>query len=230
MAKRTTIILIDDLDQTESDDIETVKFGFDGKHYEIDLNDNNRIELQNMLQKYIDAATLDRQAVMGSISSGSPARRKYGSGPVRRDTKDIREWLRGQGIEIGDRGRIPKEYMARWEDSTGGERQPRRTAADVAAEQQARAAARQGTSQSAQPALQAAQNTPPPVGNPKAIDLPETADEASGEPSDADLIAVYNDTINKGKKAATKLSAPQRRNAEQYWEARQAAKKTAVSA
>jgi hypothetical protein len=47
----------------------------------------------------------------GAASSG---RRKYGTGPVRRDTKHIREWLRGEGVEISDRGRIPTDLMNRY--------------------------------------------------------------------------------------------------------------------
>lgn len=113
MAKRTTVVIHDDLDQSEG--ARTIKFGLDGKTYEIDLSPKHEEELRKVLQKYLDAAS-------PVVPYGTPAatRRKYGTGPVRRDTKHIREWLREAGIDISDRGRIPKEYMARYEAANPG--------------------------------------------------------------------------------------------------------------
>jgi hypothetical protein len=47
-------------------------------------------------------------------NAAATGRRKYGTGPVRRDTKHIREWLRSEGVEISDRGRIPTDLMKRY--------------------------------------------------------------------------------------------------------------------
>lgn len=47
-------------------------------------------------------------------AGGSDGRQKYGTGPARNDTKHIREWLRSQGVEISDRGRIPTDLMNRY--------------------------------------------------------------------------------------------------------------------
>jgi hypothetical protein len=106
MAKRTTVVIHDDLDQSEG--ARTVKFGLDGKVYEIDLSPKHEEELRNALKKFLDAAS--------SVSGPAAAtRRKYGTGPVRRDTKHIREWLRTEeGVEISDRGRIPIDLMNRY--------------------------------------------------------------------------------------------------------------------
>lgn len=52
--------------------------------------------------------------------SASDGRRKYGSGPTRNDTKHIREWLRSQGVEISDRGRIPTDLMGRYNGAHPG--------------------------------------------------------------------------------------------------------------
>ncbi|GAA2034791.1 Lsr2 family protein [Catenulispora yoronensis] len=107
MAKRTTVVIHDDLDGSEG--AGTVKFGLDGKSYEIDLSEGHEKELRKVLEKYVSAATL----VTGQ-NAASSGRRKYGTGPARRDTKHIREWLRSQGVEISDRGRIPTEHMNRY--------------------------------------------------------------------------------------------------------------------
>ena len=107
MAKRTTVVIHDDLDGSEG--ASTVKFGLDGKSYEIDLSEAHEKELRKALEKYVGAATQ-----VSAHNAAAGGRRKYGTGPVRRDTKHIREWLRSQGVEISDRGRIPTDLMNRY--------------------------------------------------------------------------------------------------------------------
>ncbi|MBS2534913.1 Lsr2 family protein [Catenulispora sp. NF23] len=108
MAKRTTVVIHDDLDGSEG--ASTVKFGLDGKSYEIDLSEAHEKELRKALDKYLAAAS----QVTGASAAAS-GRRKYGTGPARRDTKHIREWLRNvEGVEISDRGRIPTDLMNRY--------------------------------------------------------------------------------------------------------------------
>lgn len=112
VAKRTTVVVQDDLDGTEG--ATTVKFGLDGRSYEIDLSEKNEKALRKALEKYLGAAT---QVAKTPATGG---RQKYGTGPARRDTKHIREWLRGQGVEISDRGRIPTDLMQRYEAANPG--------------------------------------------------------------------------------------------------------------
>lgn len=107
MAKRTIEVFHDDLDGSEG--ASTVKFGLDGKSYEIDLSEAHEKELRKALEKYVGAATQ-----VTAHNAAATGRRKYGTGPVRRDTKHIREWLRSQGVEISDRGRIPTDLMNRY--------------------------------------------------------------------------------------------------------------------
>lgn len=107
MAKKTTVEVFDDLDGSK--DAATVKFSLDGKQYEIDLSGKNEKQLRTTLEKYVAAATPVRTS---AIVAG---RRKDNAAPVRRDTKHIREWLRGQGVEISDRGRIPTDLMQQYE-------------------------------------------------------------------------------------------------------------------
>lgn len=92
-----------------------MKFGLDGRSYEIDLSEKNEKALRKALEKYLDVAT---QVAKSPAAAGG--RQKYGTGPVRRDTKHIREWLRGQGVEISDRGRIPTDLMQRYEAANAG--------------------------------------------------------------------------------------------------------------
>jgi hypothetical protein len=56
MAQKTIVQLIDDLDGTSSDSIETVTFGLDGVVYEIDLSDDNAEALRDNLSEFITSA------------------------------------------------------------------------------------------------------------------------------------------------------------------------------
>ena len=52
MARQTSIAYVDDLDGSKA--TETVKFGLDGKTYEIDLNKKNAAVLRKAIATYID--------------------------------------------------------------------------------------------------------------------------------------------------------------------------------
>lgn len=111
MAKKTTVILVDDLDGTEikKGKGETVYFALDGVSYEIDLKESSAAGLRDALQPYIDGG---RRVARGTRSplSGRPSRSS------REDLGAVREWLRAHGHTVSDRGRIPasllEEYRA----------------------------------------------------------------------------------------------------------------------
>ncbi|MEY9911861.1 hypothetical protein ABIA35_008118 [Catenulispora sp. MAP12-49] len=114
MARKTTIEVFDDLDGSK--DATTVKFSLDGKQYEIDLNGKNEKQLRAALEKYVAAAT----PVRASASAIVAGRVKSKGTLLRRDTKHIRAWLRDQGVEISDRGRISTDLMQRYESAHSG--------------------------------------------------------------------------------------------------------------
>lgn len=101
MAQRIIHQLVDDLDGTvlEVGEGETVRFGIDGRGYEIDLSSANAEQLHEVLAPFIAA---------GRKSQGSqaPSGRSRSS---KRDVDAIRVWARENGHEISDRGRIPLE-------------------------------------------------------------------------------------------------------------------------
>lgn len=109
MAQRIIHQLVDDLDGTvlEVGEGETVRFGIDGRGYEIDLSPANAEQLHEALAPFIAAG---RKATGGQ----APISR---SKTVKRDVDAIREWARANGHEIADRGRIPldveRAYNAR---------------------------------------------------------------------------------------------------------------------
>lgn len=99
MAQRTIHQLIDDVDGSllEDGQGETVRFGLDGKAYEIDLSDVNADKLRRELAPFIKA---------GRRLGRSTSPRRRGAG---RDVDAIRAWARENGHQVGDRGRIPAD-------------------------------------------------------------------------------------------------------------------------
>ena len=57
MAQRTITTLVDDLDGTDlgPGSGETIRFGVDGRAYEIDLSDDNAAAFREVLRPYTDA-------------------------------------------------------------------------------------------------------------------------------------------------------------------------------
>lgn len=98
MARRIIHQLVDDLDGTPLDDGqgETIKFGLDGRDFEIDLSAENAGKLREVLAPFI---TVGRRQNGGTRT---PRRRESG-----RDLEAIRAWARENGYTVADRGRIP---------------------------------------------------------------------------------------------------------------------------
>ena len=110
MAQKVNVLLVDDIDGSDAD--ETIQFGLDGTHYEIDLNSDHAQDLRGQLQRYVKAA----RKVTGS--AGRPARvRKTTENDAR--NKEIRNWARERNLDVNDRGRIPAGIVAQYETENG---------------------------------------------------------------------------------------------------------------
>lgn len=105
MAKQTIVQLIDDFSGESLEDGagRTVSFALDGAQYEIDLSTSNIEELQQVLQRYIDAA----RRVGSSPRKTTAGRRVRGAAEL----QEIRAWARANGHEVSDRGRLPEAVL-----------------------------------------------------------------------------------------------------------------------
>jgi hypothetical protein len=108
MAQKVQVTLIDDLDG-ESQADETIAFAIDGQAYEIDLNAANAASMRDLLAPYVAAA---RKAGRGRAST-SARRTRGGDGKV----AEIRAWAREQGLPVNERGRIPADLAAKFEEA-----------------------------------------------------------------------------------------------------------------
>lgn len=114
MAKRTTVTLVDDIDQGDAD--ETVEFGVDGATYEIDLSDANAAKLRDALGDYVaNARRLGGRRRAGRVASPPTSSAESSSRPSsptrvdREQNQAIRAWARSQGLTVSNRGRIAAE-------------------------------------------------------------------------------------------------------------------------
>ena len=109
MAKTTVTHITDDLDGSK--DASEVAFSFDGVDYTIDLSKKNAAAMAKALKPYLDAAT----KVSGRSTRPQRTGSSRTSGP-RKDLATIREWARGQGIDVSDRGRIPAAVILQYDE------------------------------------------------------------------------------------------------------------------
>jgi Lsr2 len=113
MAQKVMVTLVDDLDGSEAE--ETVEFGLDGAFYEIDLSEDNAERLRDALSEYVEHARRQagRKRLAGRVSVGRAPRTASAD---REQNQAIREWARKQGMNVSDRGRIPKEVTDAYND------------------------------------------------------------------------------------------------------------------
>ena len=116
MAKQTIVTLVDDLDGSSSDSVETVNFGLDGVSYEIDLNEDHADELRNRLAEFVGSAQRTGGRLRRGAATVTP--NATGSGRRREQTQAIREWANKNGYEVADRGRIPAAVIEAFEART----------------------------------------------------------------------------------------------------------------
>ncbi|WP_119697591.1 histone-like nucleoid-structuring protein Lsr2 [Microbacterium halotolerans] len=105
----TRYIVVSDL--SGEYEAESVRVGFDGTWYELDATESERVELEKTLRPYLQVG---RKST--STSSRTPTARVVP--PMRhRERAAIREWARGQGFTIADRGRIPYRIWRAYQEA-----------------------------------------------------------------------------------------------------------------
>ncbi|WP_291478806.1 Lsr2 family protein [Corynebacterium sp.] len=128
MGRRTVITYVDDIDREElaPDEVRTVKLGYRGAEYVLDLSELNAEILAEELEPYLKAARkLPRTtAGAGSTGTGRTATGSTGSsGSSGTSAADaarngrIREWARETGREVSARGRIAADVISAYEEA-----------------------------------------------------------------------------------------------------------------
>lgn len=122
MAQKVLVELVDDLDGTASDDVETVTFGLDGAEYTIDLNEDNAERLRDVLGEFVEVA----RRTGGRMKRGTAGKKATAprltvvpTAPhrPREVTQAIRDWAHTNGHEVADRGRIPVWLLEAYDEA-----------------------------------------------------------------------------------------------------------------
>ncbi|HEX5117150.1 MAG TPA: Lsr2 family protein [Pseudonocardiaceae bacterium] len=111
MAARTVVHLIDDVDGGKAD--ETVNFSLDGVDYAIDLSRGNADGLRKTLSEFVQAG----RRTGGRATRGGKTQVKPGGD--RAQNQAIREWARRNGHQVSERGRIPADLIAAFQEANG---------------------------------------------------------------------------------------------------------------
>lgn len=99
MARKVTVLLVDDIDGTSAAD-ETVAFALDGVHYELDLAASNAEQLRTMFAQWTPYARR-----VGKAPGGKAASKPRRDG-AQDQTVAIRKWAQSEGMQVSSRGRV----------------------------------------------------------------------------------------------------------------------------
>jgi len=110
MAQKIQTLFIDDIDGGAAEG--TVRFGLDGTEYEIDLSAGHAEELRKVLANYVAHGRK-----VGGTTRRAPRGRRTGADAV--DTARVREWAKGNGYDIKDRGRVPANVVEKYKAAVG---------------------------------------------------------------------------------------------------------------
>lgn len=107
MAQKVEVTITDDINGDE--DATTVSFGYRGKTYEIDLGEKNLDRLDEALAEFIEHAR--------PVKANGAKVTRVRAGGNREQDQAIRDWARSQGLTVSDRGRIPADTQAAYEEA-----------------------------------------------------------------------------------------------------------------
>lgn len=99
MAQKVEVVLVDDLDGSAA--AETIPFGVDGRHYEIDLSAAHAHQLRQQMMAYIGKGR--------TIAPPAP----------RQEAAAIRQWAQANGYQVSSRGRLHRDIVEAYRNAAG---------------------------------------------------------------------------------------------------------------
>lgn len=110
MAKKIQETFYDDIDGSEMEAPNEVRFGIDGTNYEIDLTGENEDKLRRALAPFITAARPVRAPVNGTRNRAGSAGKMS-----RAKATKVRRWARERGLPVSERGRISAHVVEQYD-------------------------------------------------------------------------------------------------------------------
>ncbi|TKJ95540.1 hypothetical protein PlfCFBP13513_17085 [Plantibacter flavus] len=108
MAQKIVTTLVDDLDGSELKQGEgkTITFGLEGSAYEIDLSEKNEKALRTALEPFLKVARTSSKSKASTSASSTRTSKE--------ELSAARSWLRANGHDVSDRGRIPVALLEKF--------------------------------------------------------------------------------------------------------------------
>ena len=114
MARKIQVLLTCDFDDDDTPAVETVVYTYDSVTYAFEACQAHLDEFAATMDGFV--AHSRREGTSGRSRNGAPA---AAARPIRtaarEDLSSIREWARGKGFQVSDRGRIPAEIRHAYE-------------------------------------------------------------------------------------------------------------------
>jgi Lsr2 len=112
VAQRIETVFIDDLDGSEANT--TIRFGLDGAEFEIDLNTAHADEFRKTAEQYMEAG----RKVSGGARRTARSSARRGAASSGPSSSEVRDWAKGHGYDVKERGRIPAELVVKFQAAT----------------------------------------------------------------------------------------------------------------
>lgn len=112
MAQKVQVLLTCDLHGDDTPGDETLRFAFDGGGYEIDVCTAHAGQMREAFAPYVGAGRRSHVGGGSPRPSGGGSGRSRGRASIdRSQSTKVREWARGRGVKVSDRGRIPQSVL-----------------------------------------------------------------------------------------------------------------------
>jgi len=115
MAKKKIVIttIIDDMtgDELPEDQATELVFGWNNAQYRLDISKLGAAKFEKFITPYVEAGQKISTTGGRTKSSGRGTRAPSGSGRSKEELAAIRSWLRQNGHDVNDRGRIKSDLI-----------------------------------------------------------------------------------------------------------------------
>lgn len=114
MAKEVIVRLRDDVDGTDA--VETIEYTWEGVTYEIDLSEENSQKFRDQMEHWVEHSRMTERRTVRSVV---PVPEKKKATTDKEQLAAIREWARGKGLAVSDRGRVRQEIIDLYNSEAG---------------------------------------------------------------------------------------------------------------
>lgn len=117
MVQTYRVHLVDDLSKEEipEGEGESIRFSIDGQNRIIDLSTKNADKMRKAIQPFLAASRPFESSQGKAYGSSHRSKASVSSIGSAQERQQIREWAKGRGMRVSDRGRISEDIVEAWQ-------------------------------------------------------------------------------------------------------------------